>query len=436
MAEPVIISYARGLLKEFPGVPEGTVDVIPVDLVVGAICAVAAARPRSGAVASCRWHRGRRTRCATAASSTSCTSGSASIRSTTAPGSRSWSRRGRSPAAAGCRGSSAGPSDCSSGPRRRSQCCRCAARGRRCQRPPRGAARATSSGRSSYVELYGAYAECEAIYRRRPPDGGVGSARRRRSRELLRSTRRRSTGRTTSPRCTCRRSCSRRGCARRPAVAAARLARNGCAPRSSPPGVTSPRSTSRTRSSRRTSSSRYAWLATPSARQRRSAARSSPKTRRARRRPCSRSTKTGPRRLPPLLLPPLRGRAGRSARRGRHRADAATLILTKSFPAAIRRVREHRALGHRTLLITGALDFVVKPLLPLFDDVVCAHLGVDCRRQVHRRARRRPADRRGPRQVMADYAAAEGLELSGVGRLRRLRPPTCRCSRRSASRSR
>ena len=45
MAEPVIISYARGLLKEFPGVPEGTVDVIPVDLVVGAIFAVAALGP-------------------------------------------------------------------------------------------------------------------------------------------------------------------------------------------------------------------------------------------------------------------------------------------------------------------------------------------------------------------------------------------------------
>ena len=45
MAEPVIISYARGLLREFPGVPEGTVDVIPVDLVVGAICAVAARGP-------------------------------------------------------------------------------------------------------------------------------------------------------------------------------------------------------------------------------------------------------------------------------------------------------------------------------------------------------------------------------------------------------
>src|SRR5207302_10360859 len=45
MAEPVIISYARGLLKEFPGIPEGVVDVIPVDLVVAAIIAVAAAGP-------------------------------------------------------------------------------------------------------------------------------------------------------------------------------------------------------------------------------------------------------------------------------------------------------------------------------------------------------------------------------------------------------
>ena len=42
MAEPIIISYARGLLKEFPGVAEGIVDVIPVDFVTGAILAVAA----------------------------------------------------------------------------------------------------------------------------------------------------------------------------------------------------------------------------------------------------------------------------------------------------------------------------------------------------------------------------------------------------------
>ena len=50
------------------------------------------------------------------------------------------------------------------------------------------------------------------------------------------------------------------------------------------------------------------------------------------------------------------------------------LILTQSFPAAIRRVREHKALGHRTLLITGALDFVVAPLQALFDDIICAQM--------------------------------------------------------------
>jgi fatty acyl-CoA reductase len=51
-------------------------------------------------------------------------------------------------------------------------------------------------------------------------------------------------------------------------------------------------------------------------------------------------------------------------------------ILTKAFPAAVRRVREHRSLGHRTVLITGALDFVVKPLAPLFDDIVAAEMTV------------------------------------------------------------
>ena len=59
MAEPVIISYARGLLKEFPGVPEGTVDVIPVDLVVAAIIDAAAGRAAGRARPSRRWPRAR-----------------------------------------------------------------------------------------------------------------------------------------------------------------------------------------------------------------------------------------------------------------------------------------------------------------------------------------------------------------------------------------
>ena len=50
------------------------------------------------------------------------------------------------------------------------------------------------------------------------------------------------------------------------------------------------------------------------------------------------------------------------------------LLITKSFPAGIRRVRQHRALGHKTLLITGALDFVVEPLRPLFDHMIAAEM--------------------------------------------------------------
>src|ERR1700685_4091848 len=49
MAEPIIVSYARGLLKEFPGIPEGVTDVVPVDLVAAAIIACAAAGPEPSA---------------------------------------------------------------------------------------------------------------------------------------------------------------------------------------------------------------------------------------------------------------------------------------------------------------------------------------------------------------------------------------------------
>ncbi|HVF76559.1 MAG TPA: HAD-IB family hydrolase, partial [Acidimicrobiales bacterium] len=99
----------------------------------------------------------------------------------------------------------------------------------------------------------------------------------------------------------------------------------------------------------------------------------------------------------------------------RLRADAWDLftdvILTKAFPAGIRRVREHRALGHRTLLITGALDFLVAPLAPLFDDIVCARLGeVDGR--LSGELDNAPPTGEARALIMADYAAAEGLDLA------------------------
>ncbi|ACU54356.1 HAD-superfamily subfamily IB hydrolase, TIGR01490 [Acidimicrobium ferrooxidans DSM 10331] len=47
MAEPIIISFARGLLRDFPGSAETVVDVIPVDFVVGAVLVAAAHPPRA-----------------------------------------------------------------------------------------------------------------------------------------------------------------------------------------------------------------------------------------------------------------------------------------------------------------------------------------------------------------------------------------------------
>lgn len=86
------------------------------------------------------------------------------------------------------------------------------------------------------------------------------------------------------------------------------------------------------------------------------------------------------------------------------------LILTKSFPAGIRRVREHRALGHKTLLITGALDVVIEPLRPLFDEVVCARLGTKSGRFTGELLDAPPTGE-ARALIMADYAKSNGLDL-------------------------
>ncbi len=54
-------------------------------------------------------------------------------------------------------------------------------------------------------------------------------------------------------------------------------------------------------------------------------------------------------------------------------------VLARVSGAAIRRVREHRAAGHRTVLITGAVTPITRPLAPLFDEIVAAELDVDAR---------------------------------------------------------
>jgi alcohol-forming fatty acyl-CoA reductase len=98
----------------------------------------------------------------------------------------------------------------------------------------------------------------------------------------------------------------------------------------------------------------------------------------------------------------------------RLRADAwelfSDLLLEKAFPEGLRRVRQHRRLGHRTMLLTGALDFVVEPLRALFDDVVCARLDeVDGRLTGHLASVPPTGEARA--MLLADFAGAEHLDL-------------------------
>jgi fatty acyl-CoA reductase len=55
----------------------------------------------------------------------------------------------------------------------------------------------------------------------------------------------------------------------------------------------------------------------------------------------------------------------------------ASHILNRLSPEATRRIREHRAAGHTTILITGVVRPLTRPIQPLFDVIVAADLAVD-----------------------------------------------------------
>ncbi|MEA2645187.1 MAG: alcohol-forming fatty acyl-CoA reductase [Chloroflexota bacterium] len=59
----------------------------------------------------------------------------------------------------------------------------------------------------------------------------------------------------------------------------------------------------------------------------------------------------------------------------RETLDEVTLPLM--YPRAVQAIRAHRRNGTRVVLLTGALDFLVEPLRPLADEVICARLAED-----------------------------------------------------------
>jgi alcohol-forming fatty acyl-CoA reductase len=93
----------------------------------------------------------------------------------------------------------------------------------------------------------------------------------------------------------------------------------------------------------------------------------------------------------------------------------APFMLRRISPGAVRRIREHRAAGHRTVLVTGALEPFVSPLRPLFDDVIAGRVVVDDGRYTGYLERpplvgeaRAPWLRRYAAQVGADLRASYG----------------------------
>ena len=51
-------------------------------------------------------------------------------------------------------------------------------------------------------------------------------------------------------------------------------------------------------------------------------------------------------------------------------------VLARMSAPALRRVRAHRAAGHRTVLLTGAIRPLTRPFAPLFDEIVAADLAI------------------------------------------------------------
>ena len=406
MAEPVIISYARGLLKEFPGIPEGVVDVIPVDLVVAAIVAVAASGPDENGpsvyqVASGSRQPLRYRRLVDLVSDyfTRNPLYDSEGQPIVVP---EWHFPGRGRVQRQLQRATKAIEMAEKA------AAKLPIRGKQADFTAKLEEQRGQAERAlGYVELYGAYAETEAIYRVDRLVALYESLPADDQRDFvfdpavidwdhfvqevhLPSIVVHARVRTTAGK---REGLSRSERGRRAIL--------------SPDRHLAAFDLENTLIASNVVES-YSWLA----------------TRRLREDDRVRFTMKMLREAPSLLALDRRDR-GDFLRHFYRRYDGAPvarihtdawelfsqLILMKSFPAGIRRVREHRALGHRTVLITGALDFVVEPLRPLFDEVVCASLGTTDHGTFNGELLEGPPTGEARALAMLAYAEAEGLSL-------------------------
>jgi alcohol-forming fatty acyl-CoA reductase len=414
MAEPVIISLAKGLLTQFPGVPEGTVDVIPVDLVVGAIIAVAASGP---APASTDPADTTATRIVQVASGSINPLKYRFLVDTL----REWftahplyDDKGQPILIAEWDYPTRGKVDRQLQradtwlQRGENMLHRLPLRGRQAQWSMKIEDRKIDIERAkSYVELYGSYAECEAIYGVDHLMSLWDSLSADDKRQFGFDARVVDWGHYISN-------------VHLPSIVEHARVRTSPGTRNTPSRSTRLRANvldparhlaafdlENTLIASNVVES-YSWLATRHL------------NRRDRAEFVVRMLRAGP----GLLALDRRDRGDflrffyrryENAPIEQLERDAAEmlsqLIMTKSFPAAIRRVRQHRAAGHRTLLITGALDIAVEPLRPLFDDIVAAKLARRGDGTFAGELTDVPPTGETRAQIIADYCRAHGLDL-------------------------
>lgn len=87
-------------------------------------------------------------------------------------------------------------------------------------------------------------------------------------------------------------------------------------------------------------------------------------------------------------------------------------VLERVSGAALRRVREHRAAGHHTVLLTGAVRPLTRPLAPLFDHVVAAELAVDTEGRATGYLATPPLVGESRAAWLVRYAEVNGFDLS------------------------
>ena len=87
-------------------------------------------------------------------------------------------------------------------------------------------------------------------------------------------------------------------------------------------------------------------------------------------------------------------------------------VLSRLAPAAVRRIREHRAAGHCTVLITGAIRPLTRPLAPLFDHIEAAELAVDDRGVCTGALAASPLAGESRAAWMRHWAASNGVDIT------------------------